>query len=162
LTLRQNPDPKIPALGKLTIKDDFAWSYIVSSGNIGTITLGEIRHSSCFAGVTTTRDIEGNGGPDDVLDLPDPAADINYGQPATIKSIAIKKGIVENSNIAAANILSVSLAYPQNDNDGVPFGVSADFIKSLKIKDADGTESWKDLSEPGDSMEFNDAKIRVN
>ena len=157
MTLSHTPDLKIPALGKLTVKGEFGWSQILSSGNIGTITVGEIIDSSCFAGVTTTHDVEGDGGIDNVLDLPDPNTDIDYEHPATIKSIAVK-GIrgrgpycTINSNFAAANILSISLAYPQNDNDGVPFGVAADYIKKLTIKDAvEGTIKFPPLYNPGD------------
>ena len=168
LTLSHTPDLKIPALGKLTVKEEFGWSQILSSGNIGTITVGEIIDSSCFAGVTTTHDIEGDGGIDNVLDLPDPNTDIDYSEPATIKSIAVKgvKGwgpyFTINSNFAAANILSISLAYPQNDNDGVPFGVAADYIKKLTIKDDVGSETMKELQSLGDGGgPYGDAEIRL-
>jgi len=172
LTLSREPNVKIPALGKLTAKW-LDYSSILSRGNIGTITVGGMEYSSCFAGVTATIDAEGAGGlPDDVLDLPDPNADagqINYNDPATIKSITIK-GVktvppepffVYNSNIAAAQILSVSLSYPENNNGGTPFGLSAGFIKSLKIKDAQGTVSFKNLDKPTDSKTFGDAQIRL-
>ena len=171
LTLSHTPDLKIPALGKLTVKEEFGWSQILSSGNIGTITVGEIIDSSCFAGVTTTSDTEGNGGPDDVLDLPDPNTDIDYVYPATIKSIAVKgvKGwgqvcFIGNSNFAAATILSISLTYPQNDNGGVPFGVAAGYIKKLTIKDVvEGTIKFPPLDNPGDSRTLPpDFEIRLH
>jgi len=159
LILRQKPDAKILALGKLTVKGWIDSSQILSEGNIGTVTAGAIIDSSCFAGVTDTNDLNADG----VLDLPDPAVDVNYVEPATIKSITVKgiKGeyCVINSNIAAAQILSASLAYPENENDGIPFGLSAGFIKALKVKDAEGTESWKNLDKPSDSKEFGDAKV---
>ena len=44
-----------------------------------------------------------------------------------------------NSNIAAKNILNASIVYPQSDNGGVPFGLTADNIKKLTIKMMDGT-----------------------
>jgi hypothetical protein len=160
LNLSQKPDAKIPALGKLTVKGWIDSSRILSTGNIGTVSAWAITNSSCFAGVTDTNDLNADG----VLDLPDPAVDVNYVEPATIKSITVKgiKGeqyCVINSNIAAAQILSASLAYPENENDGIPFGLSAGFIKALKIKDAEGTESWKNLDKPSDSKEFGDAKV---
>jgi len=160
LILSQKPDAKILALGKLTAKGWIDSSRILSTGNIGTVSAGVIVDSSCFAGVTDTNDLNADG----VLDLPDPAVDVNYVEPATIKSITVKgiKGeqyCVINSNISAAQILSASLAYPENDNSGIPFGLSAGFIKALKIKDAEGTESWKNLDKPSDSEEFGDAKV---
>jgi hypothetical protein len=157
--LSQEPDAKIFALGKLTVKGWIDSSQILSQGNIGTVTAGAIIDSSCFAGVTTTNDSDADG----VLDLPS-AISTNFDGAATIKSITVK-GIkdeqycVINSNIAAAQILSASLAYPENENDGIPFGLSAGFIKALKIKDAEGTKSWKNLDKPSDSKEFGDAKV---
>ena len=168
LLLSHAPDIKVPALGKLTVKNWIASSRIFSGGNIGTISAGGIVDSICFAGSTAAQDIEGDGGPDGVLDLPDPNTDINYSEPATIKSIAVKgiKGwgpyFTINSNFAAANILSISLAYPQNDNGGVPFGVAADYIKKLTIKDDVGSESMKELDELGDGGgPYGDAEIRL-
>ncbi|MBN2020450.1 MAG: HEAT repeat domain-containing protein [Sedimentisphaerales bacterium] len=163
LNLSQQPDTKVMALGKLTVKGWIDYFQIISTGNIGRVTAGAIADSSCFAGVTDTNDSDTDG----VLDLPDPAVHINYVEPATIKKITIKgiKGepypYYINSNIAAAQILSVSLSYPENDNNDVPFGLSAGFIKSLKIKDAEGTVSYKNLDKPGDSKKFEDAEIRL-
>ncbi|MBN2018746.1 MAG: hypothetical protein JW749_00815 [Sedimentisphaerales bacterium] len=165
LILNQLPDSKVKvlALGKLTAKYWIDSIRIRSSGHIGTITAGAIIDSSCFAGTTSTSDIDLDG----VLDLPDPSVDIDYIAPTTIKIIKIKgiKGELPpwtiNSNIAAANILSASLSYPDNDNDETPFGLSAGFIKSLKIKDAEGTVTYKNLDKPSDSKTFEDAEIRL-
>ena len=67
-----------------------------------------------------------------------------------------------NSDIAAASILSATLNYPQSDNNGVPFGVSAGSIKSLKIKNASGkTVTLKNLNSPSDNNDFGDFKIRL-
>lgn len=162
IELEQEPDPKLLAIGKLSAKGWIDGSEILSKGNIGTVMAGGIRDSCCFARVTTKD--EGNG--DGVLDLPDPNVDIDYAEPATIKSIKVKgiKGesySVINSNIAAANILSAYFAYPQNANDGTPFGIAADYIKKLSVKDETGTKSYKELDEPKDSKEFDDMKIRL-
>jgi hypothetical protein len=148
LTLRQKPDPKILALGKLTIKNGFYWSRIISSGNIGAVTVAAMRQSVCFAGVADACMVDLNA--DDVCDLP-PVLDDTFNQTATIKSIMIKgiKGddatYFVNSNIAAANILSVSMAYPAYTNAGVPFGISMwnNPTKTFTIIDANGTHSWK-------------------
>jgi hypothetical protein len=165
LNVSKGPDAKAAALGRLTVKNWVTSSRILSAGNIGTISAGGVVNSNCFAGVTDTND----GNADDVLDLP--AADANFVETATIKSIRIKSlkdasgepyYCVVNSNIAASHILSVSLAYPKNDNGGIPFGLAAGFIKSLKIKDAEGVVSWKNLDSAGDSLQLGNAEIRLH
>jgi hypothetical protein len=154
LALEQAPDAKLLALGGLTAKRHITDSNIISGGNIGSISAGAMINSLCFAGIK-----------DGVTGLPDPAVDINVT--ASIKSIAVKgiKGESNsfiNSDIAAANILSATLNYPKNDNNDVPFGVSAGFIKSLKIKNASGPVTRKNLDLPSDNNDFDDFKIRLD
>jgi hypothetical protein len=48
-----------------------------------------------------------------------------------------------------------------NSNSGVPFGVSAGFIKSLKIKNAGGSFALKNLNSSSDNNDFGDFKIRL-
>jgi hypothetical protein len=154
LSLDQEPNAKVLALGGLTAKRHITDSQIISDGNVGTINAGAMINSVCFAGIK-----------DDVTGLPDPAVDINVS--ASIRSIAVKglKGEPNsfiNSNIAAANIRSATLNYPLNNNSGVPFGLSADFIKLLKIKNAGGSVTLKNRSLPDDSNDFGDFKILLN
>jgi hypothetical protein len=157
LVLNQAPNAKVFALGALTVKNHITGSQIISDGNIGTINTGAMTNSVCFAGVK-------NG----VIGLPDPNTDINYAPSASIKSITVKgisgnQNSFINSNIAAANILSATLNYPKNDNNSVPFGVSAGFIKSLKIKNASGPPiTLKNRSSPSDNNDFGDFKIRLH
>ena len=153
LTLAQAPNAKVLALGVLTAKSHITDSQIISDGNIGTINAGAMINSLCFAGIK-----------DGVTGLPDPAVDINVA--ASIKSIAVKgikgeQNCFINSNIAAANILGATLNYPQSDNNGVPFGVSAGSIKLLKIKNAGGSITLKNLNSPSDNNDFDDFKIRL-
>ncbi|MGB7580836.1 MAG: hypothetical protein WBL85_00110 [Sedimentisphaerales bacterium] len=155
LALDQAPNAKVLALGTLTVKSYITDSQIISDGNIGTINAGAMINSVCFAGIK-----------DGVTGLPDPNADINYAPPASIKSITVKgiKGEPNsfiNSDIAAASILSATLNYPQSDNNGVPFGVSAGSIKSLKIKNTGGSVTLKNLNSPSDNNDFGDFKIRL-
>jgi hypothetical protein len=168
LTLSQEPNSKVPALGKLTAKEYFEYSRIISSGNIGTVTVGELLSSSCFAGVADACLVNVNAN-DSVLDLP-PVLDDTFSQDATIKSFTVKgfKGLSPpyfiNSNIAAKNITSISIAYPQYANSGTPFGISTyNDPATIKIKDANGTHSWKKghigdavdwLSQNGGDMEL--------
>ena len=137
LILSQQPDSKVKvlALGSLIAKGWIDSSQILSTGNIGAVTAGAIIDSNCFAGVA-----EG------ITGLPAAEA-ASFSETATIKSVAVKgiKGVSKpyyiNSNIAAVNILSAYLNYPENDNNGIPFGLSAGYIKALKIKDSVGTKS---------------------
>lgn len=153
LYLDQEPNAKILALGKLTVKNHITDSQIISDGNIGTISTGAMINSVCFAGIKNS-----------VSGLPDSADDINV--PVSIKSITVKgvKGEPNcfiNSDIAAANIINANLNYPQTDNNDVSFGLFAGFIKSLKIKNAAGTTSLKNLDSPSDNNDFDDFKIRL-
>jgi hypothetical protein len=164
LVLSQQPNAKISALGKLTAKGWIDSSQIQSRGNIGTVTAGAMYDSICFAGVTTTNDLNADG----VLDLPDPATDINDVNLPTIKKISINgiKGdepnSVINSNIAASQILSAYLAYPQIDNNDVNFGISSGYIKTLKIKDNNEIHKLNNLDEPNESFAFDDLNILLN
>jgi hypothetical protein len=167
LTLHQKPDPKILALGKLTIKEGFYWSRIISSGNIGTFTVAAMRQSSCFAGVADACSVDLNA--DDVCDLP-PVLDDTFNQTATIKSIMIKgiKGddatYFVNSNIAAATVSSMSIAYPEYNNGGIPFGITMwNDPKAFTIKDANGTHSWKgsDIGTAKDWLTANGGDMQI-
>jgi hypothetical protein len=156
LTLSQKPDAKILALGKLTVKGKFCYSRIISSGNIGTITVGGFVKSSCFAGVDPAYLVD-VAAADDVYDLP-PASDAVFNENATIKSFLIK-GIAGdttpcfyNSNVAAANILNASLFKPQNVG-GAAFGVTAGYIKSITIKDLYKTVTNKNLDVQADILQ---------
>jgi hypothetical protein len=156
LSLSQIPDAKILALGKLTITGWIDSSQILSQGNIGTVTAGAMINSTCFAGVA-----EG------ITGLP-AAETASFPETASIKSVAIKsiKGELPpyfiNSDIAAANILNASIVYPQSSNGGVPFGISANYIKKLTIKKNDGKSvSFKELNESKDSQTIDGVEIRL-
>ena len=134
LALDQEPNAKVLALGTLTAKYYITDSQIISDGNIGTISAGAMINSLCFAGIKSG-----------VTGLPNLPGDINVS--ASIKSITVKgiKGEPNsfiNSDIAAASILSATLNYPQNDNNGVPFGIVRRPIKSLKIKNAEREDHY--------------------
>ncbi|MGA2071482.1 MAG: hypothetical protein ABSG97_09040 [Sedimentisphaerales bacterium] len=155
LILDQEPNLKVLALGGLTAKNRITDSQIISDGNVGTISAGAMINSLCFAGIKSG-----------VTGLPYPANDINVS--ASIKSITVKGIRGEpnsfiNSDIAAASIRSATLNYPQSDNDGNSFGVSADYIKLLKIKNASGkTITLKNLTPLSDNNDFDDFKIRLH
>ena len=153
MTLMQTPDPKLLALGTMTVKGWIDGSTITSSGNIGKLSAGAIRNSSCFVGEITGAD-DGNG--DGVLDLPNPVIPDELGDATinvlTVKGITGENYSIINSNIAASRFNSIYVTNPKYDNAGVEFGVAADFIGKVTIKDADGSITLTNLSEPSDSM----------
>ena len=165
ITLSRGPDAKLLALGSLTAGQWIDASRILSAGKIGTVAAGGIRNSTVFAGVATTRDVQGVGGaPDGVLDLPQ-LADLAAPLPVTnlvagIKGVTIKgmkdaqKQFVDsfvNSNIAAGSLGKVALGYARFDNDGnasahdVPFGLAGLSLASQTYQDADGAHkhTWR-------------------
>jgi hypothetical protein len=147
LTLSGKPNTKKPALGSLTVTDWISYSRILSAGSIGSITVVGVWDSTFFAGIADACLVDLNA--DDVLDLP-PILDDTFNESATITSISvkgIKNGPISyfvNSNIAAKNLGSVSIAYPAYYNVGEPFGISTyNDPAAIMIKDANGTHSWK-------------------
>lgn len=161
ITLTQTPGTRA-ALGTLTIKGWMDNSWILSSGNIGAVTVGGLNNAILLAGVGETFDNDGDG----VLDLPYPAIDLTAT--ATIKTLTVK-GIkqdglfvdsVINSNIAAATMGTLSLSYVQTDNGGVPFGLAADTIRRLTLKGLDGTQTFSYLAS-GESFADGDFEVRL-
>jgi hypothetical protein len=155
LNLSRSPDiaGKILALGNLTAKRYFDGSKILSVGNIGTVTTGTMTDSICFAGIKAG-----------ISGLP-AAETASFSEPATIRSFSIKglKGETPpyfiNNNIAAENVLSASIIYPQSKNNGVPFGMTAGYIKKLTIKQMDGTTILR--KEPKVTEVFDNLEIRL-
>jgi hypothetical protein len=159
ITLTQAPDPAHKALGKITVKGWMENSAILSNGNIGKVTVGGMRDASLFAGVKGNALVDDNE--DGVRDLLNPNTDLwlDGANRATIESVTVK-GIhaweftqksVLNSNIAAAEIGSLSLFHPEYRLEPT-FGVAADTITKCSVKFSDVREpQWtqKDLTDPG-------------
>ena len=176
MTLNQTPDPKNLALRYLTVKgwigDDSlgTQTWILTNGNIGSIKAGGIRNSSIIAANNAagySQDVQsplGGIAGDGVLDLLD-ASEL-VGDSTRIKSLKITgiKGqsgkFVINSTIAATEFGTVSLRFLDTIN-GSPFGISADYIGKLTIKDDIGTDTWKWLETASDSIVLDDAEIRL-
>ena len=151
------------ALNKLSVVGLIIDSDITAQGTIGSIIAGAMQNSTCFVGTGIILDTNLDGVPD----LPDPATDITLDPVFTIKRLTIR-GIrgyegdyFVNSNIAAANIGVVTLKNPQLDNTEVPFCLAADFIKKINITDDNVRQSYKNLTEPGDSVTNQDCEFRI-
>ena len=160
--LTQTPDPEFLALGHMNVSGWIDGSEITCSGNIGKVATGGISNSSIFAGDIAGAD---NYKADGVRDLPNPTVPGEFGDAAigelTVKGIKGESYGMINSNIAARRFNTVLLAYPQYENGGVAFGVVADFIEKITLKDQGGTLSYSNLDAPSDSKQKIDAVICV-
>ena len=160
--LTQTPDPEFLALGHMNVSGWIDGSEITCSGNIGKVATGGISNSSIFAGDIAGAD---NYKADGVRDLPNSTVPGEFGDAAigelTVKGIKGESYGMINSNIAARRFNTVLLAYPQYENGGVAFGVVADFIEKITLKDQGGTLSYSNLDAPSDSKQKIDAVIRV-
>ena len=152
------------SLGNLYVRGWAERSGFFTSGNMGSVTVGAARDTTCFAGVKVTHDWNGDG----VLDLPDPATELNLtpGGRASIGSVRVT-GLsgggdwIINSNLAAAQMHFVHVIDPRNDNDGVPFGVAADRIGTYLWVDGGSWEVYSNMDGPEDSHRWDDSEIRV-
>ncbi len=143
ITLTQSADPNMIALSKLNVSGTMDGVNIRSQSGLGAISAGRILNSKLFAGVDNA-----------VTQLPTAADD--FSAAAAIKSVKLK-GVagetiwLQNSNIAAAELGKVTVAFAQTDNSGVPFGIATQQFKSIAYKDA--TNSLKATS-PADLAAF--------
>ena len=177
LDLKRPLDARLLALGKLTAGRWIDAATITSDAKIGTITAGGMKNSVIFAGVNTVRNVEGAmDGDGSVMDLP-LAADLSADTLASIKALTISgikadsgKGYKDsfiNSNIAAASLGTISLAYAHLDadgvidNGGVPFGLTGKTLTKLTYKDAIHKYTWKAGQALPPWPDINDLKLRL-
>jgi len=163
MVLSQPVNDRVKALKNVKVKRWIRNSCITSQGNVGKISASGVEDSSCCAGpISSMGDSNGDG----VIDLPDPASISGTGG-ARIDGISIggirgySGNFCINSNFAAAEINSITLSFPQYNNGGVPFGLAADHIRSVTIKDADGKRPFRNLNDSGDSITQQDTEIRI-
>ncbi len=140
LMLSQQPDPGIPALGKLTTNAAMQRVCVISAGHIGQVVAGATQDTSIFAGVSDTRDDDGDG----VLDLFDPAID-EFAQQATIgvfcvKGISGSAWAFENTNVAAYHINSAMTCLARTEPGAPPFGLA--FHSFLRLQHAEADAKW--------------------
>jgi hypothetical protein len=160
----RNTDIEAGSLGSMYVSRWADNTRLRTAGNMGSVVLGAVRDSTCFAGVRTTRDVNEDG----VLDLPDPATDLELepSARASIGSLQIVglPGVDDcniNSNLAAAEIGFVYEVESRDDNGGVPFGTAADYIGMYVWEDEGAFEVYYGMNGPGDSRVWQDAEIRL-
>lgn len=146
LTLESDPlNPKLTALGKLAVKGIADGLDLRARGSLGAMSFGATLNSTVFAGIT-----------DNTTGLPTTAQQIQ--SVASIASIKIN-GVAgapfgfDNTFLAAANIGVVTIAFPNYDNDGTPFGLAAQTLTSLTYRDANGVIKLATPAEYGNITE---------
>ena len=127
----------IPDIGNITvtgwITDD---SSITSTGNIGAIKAGAMQNCTVQTDTGTIGRVEINGIRNEVF-------------------------CYINSNITAGHFTTAYIAYPKYSNGGTPFGLTADSIDMLTIKDSASTQKWKNLDDPNETITIPDFKITL-
>lgn len=105
------------SIGTMLVRGALAGSNVNVSGQIRSVRLGSASNSRVFAGVTGTA-------------LPDSADDFANSS-ASIGSFIVRGGQFSNTSIAAPTIGKVLLGSVQTSNNGTPFGIAADSLRSL-------------------------------
>lgn len=158
ITLNRAPSAAGPrrsmGLGRLMSRGAIANSVIRAAADIGTVTAAVINGSSIYAGVAGTgRSV-----------LPSSAAEFSSAsiiRGVIVRSPAGTPGFI-NSDIAASALGRISLGAVQVDNGGVPFGLAANSIASLRAIGAGGAVIRSSrLDDPADSVDQADFKVRV-
>ena len=143
------------ALGTMRVGGQVTRTRILTEGDVGLFVAGLLRNVNVFAGVAVTHDVDGDG----VLDLPDPATEINLaGGRASIGTVIVtgvggQRHSLINSCLAAAEFGTVHVLEPQKLNDGKPFGFAADSIDVVTIRSDYAWHTSRRLSLPGESMQ---------
>jgi len=137
ITFNQPPAPRTYAARTIVVGRWLTDSTLIVAGNIRSVRIGASRDSVLFTGVDVTQDQDGAGGvPDGVLDLPDPATDLALDPAAraridSLRVVGIRgePDCVINSNVAAAEFGYIYTFNSRDENDGVRFGIAADYIR---------------------------------
>ncbi|MBN1765585.1 MAG: hypothetical protein JW860_10035 [Sedimentisphaerales bacterium] len=154
LTLTQlSTDPKAKALGKITVNGTMNNVDIRSQGNIGGVTVGLLFDSNIFAGIN-----------DLITALPSSSKD--FDTDVAIAKLMLKGSKTENiwmqnSNIAAANINSVSFGFAETDNSGYSFGIATKQFKSIGYVDATSKIKAGTLDDLAKFNNLDDLLIRI-
>jgi hypothetical protein len=139
-------------VGKVNVTGEMKDVKMRATGNVTSLTTGALRHSTIFAGVADEVPVE---------ELPDSSDDFDVA--AEIKALTVKgiSGSADpsflDSRVAARNLGKVNLKDIQPDNEGIPFGISADKITSYTRT---GVKLSK-LDTPGETDAQEDYIIRI-
>lgn len=124
-----SPDPKIQALGKLTVGNAISGSVVAGAGSFGAITAKSMANSFAYSGVS-----------DFDLDNP-PTSVAAFANTSNITSFTLTSTASDafaGSRIAASTLTKVTLKKIDVTNNNVDFGVTADKIASISGVDGSG------------------------
>jgi hypothetical protein len=130
------------SIGSVVVRGTF--NEDVSADTIEQMTVGNLSSSAIRANVSITNLSTGTAAGSEIFvgiqstltTLPAATTDFS-SQTGLLKSITVR-GAFSNTQIAAWNIGNVRLNNVQTANSGIPFGVAADTIKSLRAVPAGG------------------------
>jgi hypothetical protein len=141
-------------IGKVTVGGEMAGSAIRADQSIAGLTVGSIKSSSIFAGVTGTA-------------LPASPDDFTGGAvgTSTIRAFTVKSkasGSFSDTQIAAAQIGKLALGSIVTSNGGAPFGAAGLTIKTVTgLTDTGTAVKAAKLDDPAGSKAVGDFVIRV-
>lgn len=141
-------------IGKITVTGEMAGANIRADQSIAGVTVGSIKGSTVFAGVT------GNSLPASPDEFIGGAADTSAIRAFSVKSKAA--GSFSDTEIAAAQIGKIVLGSIQTSNGGTTFGVAGLTIKSVSgLTDVDTPIKAAKLDDPAGSTAVGDFVIRL-
>ncbi len=153
------------ALSSLKVAGSIMSSDILSNGNIGSIQAGTITDSNIYAGYLDAGDFAASA----LAGLPaTPLDDTVFNPYASIGSVTVR-GLLEsrshvdsfiNSDIVAAKLGTMNIAYAKFDNTGKKFGLAANSITRLNYHDATTSYTWPNPTDATPES-FTDFIIRV-
>jgi hypothetical protein len=141
-------------IGKLTVSGEMAGADIRADQSINGVTVGSVKDSRVFAGVT------GNSLPTSPDEFTGGAAATSAIKAFTVKSKAA--GAFSDTEIAAAQIGKLVLGSILSGNGGTPFGASGLTIKSVTgLTDTGTAIKASKLDDPAGSVAVGDFVIRL-
>ena len=152
LDLSQTVALKVLALGSLSASR-IDHLVLRSVGNVGSITTGALFNSTIYAGVDG--DVSG------FLTSAEQFSGIASIASIKVNGVPAAPFSVASTNIAAAQIGTISLAFINTDNGDVPFGVAAAAIKLATIKSSVGTIVLRTIEDFESIPPMGDARIQL-
>lgn len=125
-------------LGRITVAGTISSASIVSAGNMTGVTAGGLQAVTIFAGVSPA-----------VNQVTLPSQPSDFAAQATIPSVTVR-GASQDFSIAAFTLGKVNLGTLTTANNGTPFGLAADSIKSVAGTIGAGRQSLRNLNTPED------------
>lgn len=149
--------PRAVALNRLSARGAITDTNIRTTADIGTVSAASMSNSIIFAGVATG----GGGGGNRAL----PNNDADLVNTATIRSVTIRNRTATpafiDSKIAASTLGRINLGAVQVSNGGEAFGLAAREVRSVSALNGATPIRGARLTEPAQSLDVTDFKVRI-